>query len=76
MDEMDTDVDIYGFLPSVLRKYIIHFCRIYTNAKTFTDFILTGGRDPVLYEVNGKNILSSVHLNDTIFKGIFCVKHI
>ncbi|XP_055321469.1 uncharacterized protein LOC129577824 [Sitodiplosis mosellana] len=70
MQEMDIEEDIYDFLPSVLRKYIIHYCRIYTNAKTFADFILTGGRDAVLYEVNGKNILSSLHLNDTIFKDI------
>lgn len=69
MLEMDVDEDIYDFLPSVLRKYIIHYCRIFTSAKNFTDFLLTGGQDPVLYEVNGKNILSSVHLNDTIFKG-------
>lgn len=73
MQAMDTDEDIYDFLPFVLRKYIIHYCRIYSNAKTFTDFIVTGGRDPVLYEINGKNILSSLHLNNTVFKGIFHV---
>lgn len=67
---MDIDEDIFDFLPSVLRKYIIYYCRIYSSVKNFTDFLLTGGRDPVLYEVSGKNILSSLHLNETIFKGI------
>lgn len=66
---MDVDEDIYEFLPSVLRKYMIYHGRIYTNAIYFTDFILTGGQDPVLYEVKGKEILSSIHLNTTIFKG-------
>lgn len=81
--DMDVDEDIYDFLPSVLRKYIIYYCRIYTSAKKFTDFLITGGQDPVLYEVSGKNILSSLHLNETIFRGMlpwhigtYCACHI
>lgn len=69
--EMDIDADIFDFLPSILRKYMIYHCRIYTNAKHFSDFIVTGDKDPVLYEVNGKNILSSIHLSSSIIKGIF-----
>lgn len=70
---MDVDEDIYEFLPSMLRKYMIYHGRIYTNAKHFTDFIVTGGNDPVLYEIKGKQILSSLHLNTTIFKGKLCI---
>ncbi|XP_031617868.1 uncharacterized protein LOC116337438 isoform X2 [Contarinia nasturtii] len=72
--EMDVDEDVFDFLPSVLRKYMIYHCRIYTNAQHFSDFIITGGQDAVLYEVNGKNILSSFHLSDTIFKDIVLPK--
>lgn len=75
MQEMDVDEDIFGFLPSVLRKYMIYHGRVYTNATSFTDFIITGGKEPVLYEVKGKQILSSVHLNSTIIKGIFLVEY-
>lgn len=70
-EEMDVDGDVYGFLPTVLRKYMIYHDRVYLNAKDFSDFMLTGGKNPVLYEIKSKQILSSLNLNNSVFKGIF-----
>lgn len=69
--EMDVDGDIYDFLPTLPRKYMIYHGRVHTNARDFSDFILTGGQNPVLYEVKAKHILSSLHLNNSIFRGIY-----
>lgn len=71
MQSMDVDEDVLDFLPSVLRKCMIYHSRVYTSAQNYSDFIITGGRNPVLYEVNGKHIQSSLHLNETAFTGIF-----
>lgn len=66
---MDVDEDIYDYLPYMLKKCMIYHCRIYTDSVNSSDFILTGGRNPVLYEVHGKQILSSFHLSNSVFKG-------
>lgn len=68
---MEVGEDVFDYLPSVLKKYMIYYCRVYTNATTSSDFILTGGRNAVLYEIQGKQILSSFNLNSSIFKGFF-----
>lgn len=66
---MEVDEDVFDFIPSVLRKNMVHHSRIYMSRHSFSDFIITGGRNPVLYEINGKNIFSSFQLSGTIFKG-------
>lgn len=66
---MDVDENVFVHLPSMLTKCMIYHCRVYTDPTNASDFILTGGRDPVLYEIQGKQILSSFHLKNSIFKG-------
>lgn len=68
MQEMDVDEDVYDYLPSVVKRNMVYHDRIYTNAKCYSDFVVTGGQNPVLYDIKGKQILSSFHLN-TVFKG-------
>lgn len=70
MQEMDVDEDFFDFLPAMVKNNLIYHCRIYVGADKFSDFVVTGGNYPVLYEIIGKQILSSLQLNDTIFKGI------
>lgn len=67
--EMEVDEDIYDFLPLIAKKNMVYHCRIYTDVEKFSDFVLTGGKYPNLYEIVGKQILSSIQLNDTVFKG-------
>lgn len=66
---MDVDEDIYDFLPTLVKNHMIYHCRVYTDRVKFSDFVVTGGNYPVLYEICGKQILSSLQLNDTVFKG-------
>lgn len=70
MQEMVIDEDIFNFLPTVVKKNMVYHCRVYTDTVEFSDFVVTSGQYPVLYEINGKQILSSLQLNDTIFQGI------
>lgn len=67
---MDVDEDIYDFLPFTVKANMIYHCRIYTSADEFSDFVITGGNRPVLYELAGRQILSSLQLDDDrLFKG-------
>lgn len=67
---MDVDEDIFDFLPTMVKKNMIYHGRIYVERDKFSDFAITGGNHPVLYEIIGKQILSSLQLNDTVFKGM------
>lgn len=68
--KMEIDDQSLYEIPSALKKYLIFKCRVYTSAKRFSDFILTGGSNPTLYEIKQKNILSSQRLREiAIFKG-------
>lgn len=80
MQEMNVDVDVFEYLPAVVRANMIYHSRVYTDATIFSDFVLTAGQNPVLYEVNGKQILSTLQLTKTIFKGLThlyfeCIKY-
>lgn len=66
---MEVDEDIYDFLPAMVKKAMIYHRRVYIGVNKFSDFVVTGGNYPVLYEILGKQILSSLQLNDTILKG-------
>lgn len=70
MQKMDVDEDAFDYLPTVVKQNMIYHNRIYTNANYFTDFVVTGGQDPILYDIKGKQILSAFHLN-IIFKGFY-----
>lgn len=72
---MEVDEDIFDFLPAMVKKSMIYHCRVYIGVNKFSDFVLTGGNYPVLYEILGKQILSSLQLNGTILKGKGGIKH-
>lgn len=73
---MDVDEDIFDFLPTMVKKNMIYHCRVYIDRDKFSDFVITGGNYPVLYEIIGNQILSSLQLNDTVFKGFTIYRHI
>lgn len=70
MQEMDVDEDVYDFLPAIVKNNMIYHCRVYVGADKFSDFAVTGGNHPVLYEIVRKQIVSSLQLNGTIFRGL------
>lgn len=68
---MEIDDQSLDEIPCTLKKYLIFKCRVYTSDNKFSDFILTGGSNPTLYEIKQKNILSSQQLREIgVFKGL------
>lgn len=57
-------------IPRILRDCMLFRCRVYNNAKRHSEFILTGGRQLILYEIQHGNILCSCNFTELgYFKG-------